>query len=75
MPARGSQAAAKMPERMLDVQELRWLTGLSRATLIKEVKEGGLKEGAAMLAGKLMVPVSTYNGWVEAGRIKQKEAA
>lgn len=63
---------AKYPEKLLSVQEIALLTGLHPNTVRKEINDvaGGLHKGATTLAGKLLVPVSTFNSWVEQGQLE-----
>lgn len=67
--ARGPRPAG-LPEQRLNARQIAKLTGLHRNTILGYMKPGGpLFCGLAMLGGRHTVPVSTYEAWVENGRI------
>ncbi len=60
------------PEQRLDARKIAALTGLHKLTILGYMKPGGpLFAGVAILGGKKTVPLSTYNAWVENGRVAQ----
>jgi len=54
------------PERMVSTTEARRLTGLHKNTVLTHFKtDGRLRPHVVCLCGRLMVPVSAYNAWIE----------
>lgn len=58
----------KYPEKLLSRMEIEILTGLHEDTVRKLMKTVW-KRDTYMLAGKLAVPVSAYNKWIESCRV------
>ncbi len=61
--------AKLLPEKRLDAQEIAWVTGLHKLTVLKLMKDPAcpLAKGVACLGGKFSTPLSSYNTWVEEG--------
>ena len=54
------------PERMVSTTEARRLTGLHKNTVLSHFKTSlRLRPHVVSLCGRLMVPVSAYNAWVD----------
>lgn len=58
--------AVKAPERLLSRQELEFLTGLSKPTVLKLLdNDWKVPGGTKLIKGEYRLPVSFYNAWVD----------
>lgn len=65
----------KAPDRLLHVQDLAFLTGEARGTIVKRLKEGEWRDEARVLGNKLALPQERYNRWVDEIRLRRHDHA